>query len=281
MLNYKELISQAIREDIADGDHTTLACIPTSARGKAKLLVKERGVIAGIEVAKEVFHQIDPTVVIDQFIKDGENIQPGDLVFEISGASASILSGERLALNYMQRMSGIATHSRRLVGLVKDHNCKILDSRKTTPNNRIFEKMAVEIGGAHNHRFGLYDMMMIKDNHIDYAGGISAAISKCKAYLVENGLDLKVEIEARDLDELDEILSAETVDRIMLDNFNYSDLRTAVDRIGDYAETEASGGITEETIADYAACGVDFISVGALTHQISSLDLSLKAIKDE
>ncbi|MAY83253.1 MAG: nicotinate-nucleotide diphosphorylase (carboxylating) [Flavobacteriales bacterium] len=199
----------------------------------------------------------------------------------MSGSSASILTGERLALNYMQRMSGIATHSRRLLKLIEGTSCKILDSRKTTPNNRIFEKMAVEIGGAQNHRFGLYDMMMIKDNHIDYAGGIKEAIHKCRTYLDEKNLDLKIEIEARDLNELEEILAAEKVDRIMLDNFNYKDLRKAVEMIGDYAETEASGGINEDTIADYAACGVDFISVGALTHQINSLDLSLKAVEDE
>ena len=281
MLNYKELISLAIKEDIADGDHTTLACIPPSANGKARLLVKEKGVLAGIEIAKEVFHQVDPSLQIDQFMKDGEDINVGDIAFEISGSSASILTGERLALNYMQRMSGIATHSRRLLKLIEGTSCKILDSRKTTPNNRIFEKMAVEIGGAQNHRFGLYDMMMIKDNHIDYAGGIKEAIHKCRTYLDEKNLDLKIEIEARDLNELEEILAAEKVDRIMLDNFNYKDLRKAVEMIGDYAETEASGGINEDTIADYAACGVDFISVGALTHQINSLDLSLKAVEDE
>ncbi len=281
MLNYKELISLAIKEDIADGDHTTLACIPPSAKGKARLLVKEKGVLAGIEIAKEVFHQVDPSLQIDQFMKDGEDINVGDIAFEISGSSASILTGERLALNYMQRMSGIATHSRRLLKLIEGTSCKILDSRKTTPNNRIFEKMAVEIGGAQNHRFGLYDMMMIKDNHIDYAGGIKEAIHKCRTYLDEKNLDLKIEIEARDLNELEEILAAEKVDRIMLDNFNYKDLRKAVEMIGDYAETEASGGINEDTIADYAACGVDFISVGALTHQINSLDLSLKAVEDE
>lgn len=278
MLNYQDLIAQAIKEDIADGDHTTLACIPKSAKGKAHLLVKEKGVLAGMAIAKAVFHQIDPDLVMHEHLKDGEKIKPGDIAFEISGASASILSAERLALNFMQRMSGIATHSRRLVNLVKHTKCKILDSRKTTPNNRIFEKMAVVIGGAYNHRFGLYDMMMIKDNHIDYAGGIAQAIRKCRDYLVEHKLDLKIEIEARDLNELDEILSAQKVDRIMLDNFNFEDLRKAVDLIGDCAETEASGGITEATIADYASCGVDFISVGALTHQIKSLDLSLKAI---
>ena len=278
MHNYQELIAQAIEEDIAEGDHTTLACIPTNAEGKANLIVKEEGVLAGMKIAKEVFHQINPELKITEFIEDGEEVKVGEIAFEISGSSASILSGERLALNYMQRMSGIATHSRRLVKLTAHTNCKILDSRKTTPNNRLFEKMAVEIGGAQNHRFGLYDMMMIKDNHIDYAGGIPTAINKCKAYLKENELDLKIEIEARNLSELEEILASDQVDRIMLDNFNYADLRKAVELIGDYAETEASGGITEATVAKYAECGVDFISVGALTHQIYSLDLSLKAI---
>jgi len=278
MHNYQELIAQAIEEDIAEGDHTTLACIPANAEGKANLIVKEEGVLAGMKIAKEVFHQINPELKITEFIEDGEEVKVGEIAFEISGSSASILSGERLALNYMQRMSGIATHSRRLVKLTAHTNCKILDSRKTTPNNRLFEKMAVEIGGAQNHRFGLYDMMMIKDNHIDYAGGIPTAISKCKAYLKENELDLKIEIEARNLSELEEILASDQVDRIMLDNFNYADLRKAVELIGDYAETEASGGITEATVAKYAECGVDFISVGALTHQIYSLDLSLKAI---
>jgi len=278
MHNYQELIAQAIEEDIAEGDHTTLACIPANAEGKANLIVKEEGVLAGMKIAKEVFHQINPELKITEFIEDGEEVKVGEIAFEISGSSASILSGERLALNYMQRMSGIATHSRRLVKLTAHTNCKILDSRKTTPNNRLFEKMAVEIGGAQNHRFGLYDMMMIKDNHIDYAGGIPTAINKCKAYLKENELDLKIEIEARNLSELEEILASDQVDRIMLDNFNYADLRKAVELIGDYAETEASGGITEATVAKYAECGVDFISVGALTHQIYSLDLSLKAI---
>lgn len=280
MSKVEELIRQAIQEDIADGDHTTNACIPKDAKGKAKLLVKENGVLAGMDIAKEVFRQIDPRLKFTAFLKDGEEIKIGQIAFEVEGSSASILSAERLALNFMQRMSGIATHTKRLVDLVNDLNCKILDSRKTTPNSRIFEKMAVKIGGAENHRFGLYDMMMIKDNHIDYAGGISQAIQRCKDYLKSNNLDLKIEIEARNLQELDEILAADKVDRIMLDNFNYPDLRKAVELIGDKSETEASGGITEKTLREYAECGLDFISVGALTHQINSLDLSLKAVSN-
>jgi len=278
MSKIEELISLAIEEDIADGDHTTNACIPAKARGKAHLLVKEKGVLAGMEIAREVFRQIDPQLQFNQSLNDGDDIEVGQIAFTIEGSSASILKAERLALNFLQRMSGIATHTKRLVKLVEGTKCKILDSRKTTPNNRIFEKRAVEIGGAENHRFGLYDMMMIKDNHIDYAGGIKEAIEKCHAYQKDVGINIKIEVEARDLKEVDEILAADHVDRIMLDNFNYEDLKEAVRRIGDQAETEASGGITEATIRDYAICGVDYISVGALTHQINSLDLSLKAI---
>ena len=278
MLSTEQLIRQAIDEDIAEGDHTTNACIPKTEKGAAHLLVKENGILAGMDIAREVFHQVDPSIEFEAKMKDGDQMQIGEIAFLLHGPSASILSGERLALNFMQRMSGIATHTNRLVKLVEGLNCTILDSRKTTPNNRVFEKMAVKIGGGDNHRIGLYDMMMIKDNHIDYAGGISAAIDRCHAYLQENQLDLKIEVEARDLDEVDQILNSKKVDRIMLDNFNYDDLRTAVQLIGNRAETEASGGITEETLREYAECGVDFISVGALTHQINSLDLSLKAI---
>lgn len=278
MQNIKELIAQAIEEDIAEGDHTTLACIPAEKRGRAKLLVKEKGILAGIEIAKEVFRQIDPEIKMKLFIEDGNEIKVGEVAFELEGPAASILTGERLALNYLQRMSGIATHTHQLKELIKGSKCKLLDSRKTTPNNRIFEKMAVKIGGGENHRFGLFDMMMIKDNHIDYSGGIKEAIGNCKNYLNSKGLKLKIEVEARDLQEVKEIMAADQVDRIMLDNFNYKDLKSAVELIGNYAETEASGGITQQTIAEYAKCGVDFISVGALTHQIKSLDLSLKAI---
>ncbi|MBL4710729.1 MAG: carboxylating nicotinate-nucleotide diphosphorylase [Flavobacteriales bacterium] len=278
MKTYSHLISQALTEDIGGGDHTSLSCIPSDAQGKAKLLVKQDGILAGLEVAKEVFRQVDNTMVIEELISDGEAINVGDIVFYVEGKSQSILQAERLALNFMQRMSGIATHTKFLRELIGACNTQLLDTRKTTPNNRIFEKMAVKIGGGVNHRFGLYDMVMIKDNHIDYAGGIEQAIRKTRDYLQQKGLDIKIEIEARDLIEVKTILAAEKVDRIMLDNFSYANLREAVALIGDYAETEASGGITEKTIGEYARCGVDFISVGALTHQIKSLDLSLKAI---
>lgn len=278
MEDFSPLIHLALKEDIRDGDHTSLACVPNQANGKAKLLVKEAGILAGIEVAREVFRIVDPDLQMDLKIKDGESIQKGDVAFYLYGKSQSILKAERLALNYMQRMSGIATHTSYLNSLISDCRTQLLDTRKTTPNNRVFEKMAVKIGGGVNHRFGLYDMIMIKDNHIDYAGGIKEAIDQTRHYLELNQLDLKIEIEARDLTEVQIILDSKKVDRIMLDNFSYEDMRTAVKLIGDYAETEASGGITENTIREYALCGVDFISVGALTHQIRSLDLSLKAI---
>lgn len=278
MTEFSHLIAQALEEDIRDGDHTSLSCIPDTAVGKAKLLVKANGIIAGLEVAKEVFRQVDPELELTFYKVDGDAISIGDVAFTVEGKSQSILQGERLALNFMQRMSGIATHTNYLNSLIADLNTKLLDTRKTTPNNRVFEKMAVKIGGGVNHRFGLYDMVMIKDNHIDYAGGIKQAIEKTKDYLASKGLDLKIEIEARDLEEVKTILDSAQVDRIMLDNFSYADMKLAVELIGDYAETEASGGITEETIREYALCGVDYISVGALTHQIKSLDLSLKAV---
>lgn len=278
MKDYTPLIQQALAEDVRDGDHTSLACIPADAVGKAKLLVKDYGILAGMEVAQEVFRLVDSELKMTLVLKDGDSISPGDIAFFVAGKSQSILRGERLALNFMQRMSGIAKHTNELNKLIVGTGTKLLDTRKTTPNNRIFEKMAVKIGGGTNHRFGLYDMVMIKDNHIDYAGGIHAAISKTHQYLKANDLAIKIEIEARDLNEVKQILQGEKVDRIMLDNFSYTDMRKAVQLIGDYAETEASGGITRETIREYALCGVNFISVGALTHQIKSLDLSLKAI---
>lgn len=278
MKEYTPLIAQALSEDIGNGDHTSLSCIPKDAAGKAHLLIKQDGILAGVEVAMEVFRLVDSDLKIELFIPDGTEVKYGDIAFIVEGKSQSILIAERLALNYMQRMSGIATHTAYLKNLIGPLKTKLLDTRKTTPNNRIFEKMAVKIGGGENHRFGLYDMVMIKDNHIDYAGGIEAAISKTKTYLANNKIEIKIEIEARNLGEVSTILSSEKVDRIMLDNFSYADLTKAVALIGDYAETEASGGITEETIADYAKCEVDYISVGALTHQIKSLDLSLKAI---
>jgi len=275
--NISQLISQALIEDIGNGDHSGAASVPTNANGKARLLVKDNGIIAGLDIAKEVFYQVDSECRLEFELKDGDKIKPGDIAFKVEGPSQSILKAERLSLNFLQRMSGIATYTNYLTELISGLNTRILDTRKTTPNFRVFEKMAVVIGGGINHRFGLYDMIMLKDNHIDYAGGIKLAIQKTRKYLEENQLDLKIEVEARNLEEVKEILAAEKVDRIMLDNFNYSDLRKAVVLIGDYAETEASGGITEQTIRNYAECGVDFISVGALTHQIKSLDLSLKA----
>jgi nicotinate-nucleotide pyrophosphorylase (carboxylating) len=273
-----ELIEIAIKEDIGDGDHTSLACIPKKASGKAHLLVKEEGIIAGVELAEKIFKRIDSNLIFNKLIDDGSQIKKGDIVFTIEGNRQSILQAERLALNFMQRMSGIATTTSYYVSLVDGLNTKILDTRKTTPGLREIEKLAVKIGGGQNHRIGLYDMIMIKDNHIDYAGGIEKAIKTTVEYLKTNHKQLKIEIEARDLDELNQILNVGMVDRIMLDNFSYEDLRTAVKLIDKKYETEASGGITDKTIRNYAECGVDFISVGALTHQIKSLDLSLKAI---
>ncbi len=277
-MNIDELIDIALKEDIGDGDHTALSCIPKEAIGKAELLVKQGGILAGVDIAVKVFKAVDPNLQIELLLKDGTPVKFGDVAFYVTGSSQSILMAERLALNFMQRMSGIATHTRELVNLVGELPCKLLDTRKTTPGLRQIEKLAVKIGGGHNHRFGLYDMVMIKDNHIDYAGGIASAISKTKAYLNAKNKSLKIEVEARDLNEVEQILAAGPVDRIMLDNFNYADLRDAVKLINGAAETEASGGITKETLRAYAECGVDYISVGALTHQINSLDLSLKAV---
>ncbi len=273
-----ELIDIAIKEDVGDGDHSSLACIPKDAHGKAQLLVKENGLIAGIELAKLIFKQFDSSLQFTQILNDGDTIEIGDIAFSIEGKSQSILKAERLVLNFMQRMSGIATKTNHYVKLLNGLNTKILDTRKTTPGLRKIEKMAVKIGGGMNHRMGLYDMIMIKDNHIDYAGGISAAIARTVNYLKNNNKELKIEIEVRNLNELNEVLSYGKIDRIMLDNFSYKDLKTAVKLIDKKYETEASGGITEQTIKNYAECGVDFISVGALTHQINSLDLSLKAV---
>ncbi|MCB0402007.1 MAG: carboxylating nicotinate-nucleotide diphosphorylase [Flavobacteriales bacterium] len=273
-----QLIEIAILEDVGDGDHSSLACIPDAAGGKAQLLVKEDGVIAGVALAEKIFRRMDPELVFKSFINDGDLIKKGDIVFTIEGSSRSILQAERLVLNFMQRMSGIATNTKHYVNLLEGLQTKVLDTRKTTPGLREVEKWAVKIGGGENHRIGLYDMIMIKDNHIDYAGGIEAAIISTRNYLQAKGKDLKIEIEVRDLNELDEVLAIGGVDRIMLDNFSFDDLRTAVKRIDGKYETEASGGINEHTIRAYAECGVDYISVGALTHQIKSLDLSLKAL---
>ncbi len=277
-MNIDELIDIALKEDIGDGDHSSLSCIPKEAKGKAKLLVKQEGILAGVEIALKVFKAVDPNLKIEIILSDGHKVKYGDIAFYVEGSSQSILMGERLALNFMQRMSGIATHTYELVSIVGELPCKLLDTRKTSPGLREIEKLAVKIGGGYNHRFGLYDMIMIKDNHIDYAGGIDLAIAKTKEYLKREGKSLKIEVEARNLDEVKQILTAGPVDRIMLDNFNYSDLRQAVKLIGEKSETEASGGITKETLRAYAECGVNYISVGALTHQINSLDLSLKAI---
>ena len=278
MHDINALIELAIKEDIGDGDHTSLACIPSNATGKAHLLVKEDCIIAGVALAENIFKKINPTLIFTPLIEDGKAVKVGDIIFTIEGNSQAILQAERLALNFMQRMSGIATNTNKYVQLLDGLNTKVLDTRKTTPGLRAIEKLAVKIGGGENHRFGLYDMLMIKDNHIDFAGGIEAAIIAAKKYLTENNKDLKIEIEARNLTELHEILTIGGIDRIMLDNFSFDDMRTAVKLIDKKYETEASGGITFETLREYAECGVDYISVGALTHQIKSIDLSLKAI---
>tara|TARA_B100000674_G_scaffold171193_1_gene138200 strand:+ start:15594 stop:16412 length:819 start_codon:yes stop_codon:yes gene_type:complete len=272
------MIQCAIKEDIGNGDYTSMACVPETAEGKAKLLVKEKGIIAGVDVAKEIFNTIDASLIVRDFISDGSSISPGDIVLEVEGSAQSILKAERLVLNCMQRMSGIATYTNYLANLIKDYPTQLLDTRKTTPNFRLLEKMAVAIGGGVNHRFGLDDMMMIKDNHIDYAGGIKEAIEAANQFRNEKNLSIPLEIEARNLQELEEILSVGNIDRIMLDNFSFDDMRTAVSLIAGKYESEASGGINETTIIEYAKCGVDYISVGALTHQIKSLDLSLKAV---
>jgi nicotinate-nucleotide pyrophosphorylase (carboxylating) len=271
------IIANAVREDIGDGDHTSLSCIPAAAQGKAKLLVKDEGIIAGVAFAKQVFEYVDTDLKVETFIKDGEKVKFGDVVFHVSGKSQSILMAERLVLNSMQRMSAIATKTAFFANLLKETKTKVLDTRKTTPGIRALEKWAVKIGGGENHRFALYDMVMIKDNHIDFAGGITAAIIKTKKYLAEKGLDIKIIVEARSLNEIKEILLNTGIHRILIDNFNYEDTRKAVALIGDTCFTESSGGIHEDTIRKYADCGVDFISSGALTHSVCNLDLSLKA----
>mgnify|MGYP000675124626 CR=1 FL=1 len=271
------IISNAVREDVGDGDYTSLSCIPADAQGKAKLLVKDEGIIAGVAFAKQVFWQIDKDLEVTTFINDGEKVKYGDVVFHVSGKSQSILMAERLVLNAMQRMSAIATKTAFFADLLKGTKTKVLDTRKTTPGIRALEKWAVKIGGGENHRFALYDMVMIKDNHIDFAGGTTAAIVKTKKYLADNNLDIKIIVEARSLAEIKEILTNKGVYRILIDNFNYEDTRKAVALIGDTCLTESSGGINEKTIRKYADCGVDFISSGALTHSVYNLDLSLKA----
>jgi nicotinate-nucleotide pyrophosphorylase (carboxylating) len=272
-----KLIELAFAEDIGDGDHTTLCCIPDDAMGKSKLLIKEEGILAGIEMAKKVFNAFDPTMQVEVFINDGTHVKPGDVAMVVSGKVRSLLQTERLMLNIMQRMSGIATMTNKYVKLLEGTNTRVLDTRKTTPGLRMIEKQAVKIGGGTNHRIGLFDMILLKDNHVDFAGGISNAINRCHEYLRTKGLDLKIEIEVRNFDELQQVLSCGGVDRIMLDNFTVEDTKKAVDIIAGRYETESSGGITFDTIRSYAEQGVDFVSVGALTHSVKGLDMSFKA----
>ena len=273
--NLDELIKMALREDIGDGDHSTLACIPPTAQGTAKMVAKQDGILCGAEVGERVFKIVDNNLKVNLLKHDGDAIVKGDIVMTVEGPSGSILTAERTALNFMQRLSGIATETHRMVDMLKGLNTQLLDTRKTTPNMRLLEKYAVKCGGGTNHRIGLYDMVMLKDNHIDFAGGIEAAIDRTNQYLKDKGKDLRIEIEVRNLDELQRVLDHGGVHRIMLDNFDTTTLREAVHRIDHRYETEASGGITEKTLRAYAETGVDFISVGALTHHIKSLDLSL------
>jgi nicotinate-nucleotide pyrophosphorylase (carboxylating) len=272
------IIKNAIREDVGDGDHSSLACIPNDAMGKAKLLVKDEGIIAGVEFAKQVFNFVDNEMVVETFINDGASVKYGDVVFHVSGKSQSILKAERLVLNSMQRMSAIATKTKKFVDLLEGTNTKILDTRKTTPGFRACEKWAVKIGGGENHRFALYDMIMLKDNHNDFAGGITNAITKTKAYLKQNNKDLRIIVEARNLAEVQEIIRNDGVYRILLDNFDFDTTKKAVALIGSKCLTESSGNINEKTIKSYADCGVNYISSGALTHSVYNMDLSLKAL---
>ena len=272
------IIANAIREDVGDGDHSSLACIPDTAKGKAKLLVKDTGIIAGVDFALQVFNYVDASLEVEVLIKDGEEVKHGDIVLYVTGSSLSILKAERLVLNAMQRMSAIATKTAEYVKLLEGTGTKILDTRKTTPGIRALEKWAVKIGGGENHRFALYDMVMLKDNHIDFAGGVAQAIEQTTKYLADNNKDLKIIVEARDLQEIEAIIQFDNIHRILIDNFNYEDTRKAVALIGDKAGTESSGGINEETLRAYAECGVQYISSGALTHSVANLDLSLKAV---
>ncbi|MCD6597347.1 MAG: carboxylating nicotinate-nucleotide diphosphorylase [Bacteroidales bacterium] len=274
----KDLIKLAIAEDLGDGDHTSLACIPSSAVGKAHLLIKDNGILAGIRVAKEVFKLIDPELNLNIYLEDGQQIKKGDIAFDVKGSSRSILQAERLVLNFMQRMSGIASITKSYVDKIKDLDTEILDTRKTTPGLRYFEKEAVRIGGGTNHRTGLFDMIMIKDNHVDMSGGIEKAIDRVQLYFSDNNINLAVEVEARSISDVKTILNHGNVDRVMLDNFSLEQTIEAIKIIQEKIETESSGGITIDNVRDYALCGVDYISVGALTHQILSLDMSLKAI---
>ena len=281
MLSVEELndrlIDLAFAEDIGDGDHTTLCCIPREAMGKSKLLIKEEGILAGVEIAKEVFRRFDPEMKVEVFMQDGTHVKPGDVAMVVTGRVQSLLQTERLMLNIMQRMSGIATMTHKYVERLEGTRTRVLDTRKTTPGMRMLEKAAVKIGGGMNHRIGLFDMILLKDNHVDFAGDIANAISRCHAYLKEKGKDLKIEIEVRNLDELRQVLDIGGVDRVMFDNFSLEDTRKGVEMVAGRFETESSGGITFDTIRDYAECGVDFISVGALTHSVKGLDMSFKA----
>ncbi len=272
-----EIIKNALIEDIGDGDHSSLSCVPENGVGVAKLIVKGEGIIAGVELAERIFKLYDKNLIVDIFIKDGSKVKFGDIAFEVKGSSRSILATERLVLNFMQRMSGIASETSKMIEIVDGTNVKLLDTRKTTPGIRYMEKWAVRIGGGHNHRFALYDMIMLKDNHIDYAGGIKPAIEKANQYLVSTGRDLKIEVEVRNEAELKEVLEIGKVDRIMLDNFTPERIKAVIDTIPKEIETEASGGITSDTIRSFAETGVDYISVGALTHSFKSMDMSLKA----
>ena len=281
MLKVEELVDRLIdlsfAEDIGDGDHTTLCCIPEDAMGKSKLLIKEDGILAGVEIAKEVFHRFDPTMQVEVLMGDGTKVKKGDVAMIVTGKVRSLLQTERLMLNIMQRMSGIATMTAKYVERLKGTHTRVLDTRKTTPGMRMLEKQAVEIGGGCNHRIGLFDMILLKDNHVDFVGGIANAINRCHDYLKQKGLDLKIEIEVRNFDELKQAMDCGGIDRIMLDNFSVADTKKAVEIVGGKYETESSGGITFDTLRDYAECGVDYISVGALTHSVKGLDMSFKA----
>ena len=281
MLKVEELVDRLIdlsfAEDIGDGDHTTLCCIPEDAMGKSKLLIKEDGILAGVEIAKEVFHRFDPTMQVEVLMGDGTKVKRGDVAMIVTGKVRSLLQTERLMLNIMQRMSGIATMTAKYVERLEGTHTRVLDTRKTTPGMRMLEKQAVKIGGGCNHRIGLFDMILLKDNHVDFAGGIANAINRCHEYLKQKGLDLKIEIEVRNFDELKQAMDCGGIDRIMLDNFSVADTKKAVEIVGGKYETESSGVITFDTLRDYAECGVDFISVGALTHSVKGLDMSFKA----
>jgi nicotinate-nucleotide pyrophosphorylase (carboxylating) len=280
MNNLNHFLQLVLAEDVGDGDHTTLATVPANLKGKARLIIKENGIIAGVEVARELFRLFDPEVTFEAFISDGQAVQKGDKAFIVHGKMRSLLTLERTVLNIMQRMSGIATQTNDICNIIKDTHARLLDTRKTTPLMRMLEKEAVRIGGGSNHRFGLYDMIMIKDNHSDFAGGILNAIERVQHYLKENNLNLKIEVEVRNLDELSKVLSVGGIHRIMLDNFSPAQVSKAIELINNRYETEASGGITRENILEYALTGVDYISVGALTHSVKSLDMSLKAFAE-